>query len=161
MEKKPSFDNIQHLIHEDSKSLNIISTEGVFYFFIQIKLFLKFVLDEFVFLADSPSYIALHLSRGGESIVECYLLSPYIKKFYGIIVFGKFSCGTYVIVVFNSNIVVFPNMRNLFLIGLAIFSMALSFSSIFLGGVTVFRIPLAALKSYLLRMRILLLQDRF
>ena len=33
MEKKPSFDNIQHLIHEDSKSLNIISTEGVFYFF--------------------------------------------------------------------------------------------------------------------------------
>ena len=75
--------------------------------------------------------------------------------------FGKFSCGTYVIVVFNSNIVVFPNMRNLFLIGLAIFSMVLSFSSIFLCGVTVFRIPLAALKSYLLRMRILLLQDRF
>ena len=75
--------------------------------------------------------------------------------------FGKFSCGTYVIVVFNSNIVVFPNMRNLFLIGLAIFSMVLSFSSIFLCGVTVFRIPLATLKSYLLRMRILLIQDRF
>ena len=74
-------------------------------------------MDEFVLLADSPLHIALHLSRGGESIVECYILSPFIEKFCGIIVFGKFSCGTYVIVVFNSNIVVRLNMRNLFLIG--------------------------------------------
>ena len=62
------------------------------------------MVDEFVFLTDSPLHIALHLSRGGESIVECYILLPYIEKFCGIIVFGKFSCGTYVIVVFNSNI---------------------------------------------------------
>ena len=75
-----------------------------FIFYLQIKLFLKFVVDEFVFLTDSPLHIALHLSRGGESIVECYILLPYIEKFCGIIVFGKFSCGTYVIVVFNSNI---------------------------------------------------------
>ena len=88
-----------------------------FIFYLQIKLFLKFVVDEFVFLTDSPLHIALHLSRGGESIVECYILSPFIEKFCGIIVFGKFSCGTYVIVVFNSNIVVCLTMRNLFLIG--------------------------------------------
>ena len=96
------------------------------------------MVDEFVFLADLPFNIALHLSRGGESIVECYILSPYIEKFCGVIVFGKFSCGTYVIVVFNSSIVVFPNMRNLLLIGSASFSMVLSNSSIFLCGVTVF-----------------------
>ena len=72
-------------------------------------------------------------------------LAPYIKKIPGIIVFGKFSCGTYVIVVFNSNIVVFLKMWNLFLIGSAIFSIVLSTSSIFLWGVTVFYIPLAAL----------------
>ena len=89
------------------------------------------MVDEFVFLADSPFHIALHLSRGGESIVECYILSPYIEQFCGIIVFGEFSCGTYVIVVFNSNIVVFADMRNLFLIGSAIFSMVWSNSSIF------------------------------
>ena len=125
-----------------------------------MKLFLKFVVDEFVFLADSPLHISLHLSRGGESIVECYILSPYIEKVCCIIVFGKFSCGTYVIVVFNSNIVIFPHMRNPYLIGSAIFSMVLSNSSIFLCGVTVFRMPLAALQSYFLRIRILLVQDR-
>ena len=91
---------------------------------------------------DSPLHIALHLFRGGESIVECSILSPYIEKFCGIMVFGKFSCGTYVIVVF-------PDMRNLFLSGLAIFSMVLSSSSIFLCGVTVFHIPLALLKPLL------------
>ena len=58
-------------------------------------------------------------------------------------VFGKFSCGTYVIVVF-------PDMRNLFLIGSAIFSMVLSSSSIFLCGVTVFHIPRAAPKAALM-----------
>ena len=103
------------------------------------------MVDEFVFHADSPLHIALHLSRGGESIIECYILSAYIKKFCGIIVFGKFSYGTYVIVVFNSNIVVFPNMLNLFLISSAIFSMVLSNLLIFVCRVTVLRIPLAAL----------------
>ena len=73
------------------------------------------------------------------------VLAPYIEKVCGIIVFGKFSCGAYVIVVLNSNIMVFLNMRNFFLIGSAIFSMVLSNSSIFLCGVTMFRIPLAAL----------------
>ena len=82
-------------------------------------------------------------------------IAPYIEKFCSIIVFGKFSCGTYVIVVFNSDIVVFPNLRNLFLIGSAIFSMVLSNQSIFLCGVTVFRIPLAAFSFYFLRMGIL------
>ena len=92
------------------------------------------------FLADSPLHIALHLSRG-KSIVECYILSPYIEKFCGIILFGKFSSGTYVIVVLNSNIVVFPDMRNPFLISSVILSMVLSNLSIFLCGVTVFCIP--------------------
>ena len=71
------------------------------------------------------------------------LLAPYIEKVCCIIVFGKFSRGTYLIVVFNSNIVVFPDKRNLFLISSAIFSIVLSNSSIFLCGVTVFRIPLS------------------
>ena len=93
------------------------------------------------FLADSPLHIAMHLSRGAESIVECYILSPYIEKFCGIILFGKFSSGTYVIVVLNSNIVVFPDMRNPFLISSVILSMVLSNLSIFLCGVTVFCIP--------------------
>ena len=106
------------------------------------------MLDEFVFLADSPLHIALHLSRGGESIVECYILSPYIEKFCGIIVFGKFSYGTYVIVVLNSDIVVFLNIRNFFCDWQAIFSMLVSKFSIFLCSLTVFRIPLAALQSF-------------
>ena len=39
-------------------------------------------------------------------------LAPYVEKVSGIVVFGKFSCGTYVIVVLNSDNVVFLNMRN-------------------------------------------------
>ena len=114
-----------------------------FIFYLQIKLFLKFVVDEFVFLTDSPLHIALHLSRGGESIVECYILSPYIEKYCIWQIFMRYFY--YVFVVFNSNIVVFPDMRNLFLISSEIFSMVLSNLSIFLCGVTVFGIPLAAL----------------
>ena len=72
------------------------------------------MVDEFVFLEESPLHIVLHLSRGGESIVECYILSPDIEKVGGIIVFGKFSCGAYVTVLLNSDIVVFPDMQNLF-----------------------------------------------
>ena len=71
------------------------------------------------------------------------ILAPYIEKVWGI-VFGKFSCGTSVIVVLNSDIVVFLNMGNFFN-GLAIFSMVVSNFSIFLCSVTVFRIPLTAL----------------
>ena len=67
----------------------------------------------------------------------------YIKKIRGIIMFGTFLCGTYVILVVNFNIVIFLNLRNLSLIGWAIFSIILSNSSSFLCGVTVFRIPLA------------------
>ena len=47
---------------------------------------------------------------------------PYNEKFFGTVVFGKFACGTYVIVVLNSDIVVFLNMWNFFVIGSAIFS---------------------------------------
>ena len=74
------------------------------------------MVDEFVFLVleDLPLHIVLHLSRGGESIVECYILSPDIEKVCGIIVFGKFSCGTYVTLLLNSDIVVFPDMQNRF-----------------------------------------------
>ena len=50
--------------------------------------------------------------RLGESIEEFYIFFPYIEKFCGIVVFGKFSCGTYVTVVLNSDIVVFLNVRN-------------------------------------------------
>ena len=39
-------------------------------------------------------------------------LAPYIKKFYSIVVCAKFSCGTYVIVVLNSDIVALINKRN-------------------------------------------------
>ena len=52
-----------------------------FIFYLVIKRFLKFVVDEFVFLADSPLHIALHMSRGGESIVECFILLPYLRHF--------------------------------------------------------------------------------
>ena len=52
--------------------------------------------------------------------------------------------------VFNSDIVVFLNMRKFFVIGWAIFSMVVSNFSIFLRGVTVFRIPLAAPQSFFL-----------
>ena len=62
--------------------------------------------------------------------------------------FLKFSCGTYVIVVLNSDIVVFLNMRNFFVIGSAIFSMVVSNFSIFLRGVTVFGKSLAAPQSF-------------
>ena len=48
------------------------------------------MVDEFVFLEESPLHIVLHLSRGGESIVECYILSPDIEKVGGIIVFYLF-----------------------------------------------------------------------
>ena len=44
------------------------------------------------------------------------VLAPYIEKVCGIIVFGKFSCGSYVIGVLNSDIVVFLNMRNFLLL---------------------------------------------
>ena len=50
--------------------------------------------------------------------------------------------------IFNSNIVVFLNMRNFFVIGSAIFSMVMSNFSIFLLGVTVFGKSLAALQSF-------------
>ena len=63
----------------------------------------------------------------------------------GIIVFGKFSCGSYVIVIFNSNIVRFLKMGNLFFDWLGDFSMVLSNLSIFHCGVTVFGILLAIL----------------
>ena len=76
------------------------------------------------------------------------ILAPYIEKVCGIIVFRKFSCGTYVIVALNSDIVVFLNMRNFFVIGSAIFSMVVSNFSIFLRGVTVFGKSLAALQSF-------------
>ena len=63
--------------------------------------------------------------------------------------FRKFSGRTYVIVVLNSDIVVFLNMRNFFfVIGSAIFSMVVSNFSIFLRGVTVFGKSLAALQSF-------------
>ena len=99
------------------------------------------------------------LSCGGQSIVEFYVFSVLLWQICRISVFGKFSCGTYVIVIFNSNIVVFLNMRNFFVIGLGDFSMVVSNFSISLCSVTVFRTPLVALQSFFLRMRILLLQD--
>ena len=93
----------------------------------------------------------------GEGIVQesFTILASYIEKVCGIIMFRKFSCGTYVILALNSDIVVFLNMRNFFVIGSAIFSML-----IFLRGVTVFGKSLAALQSFFLPMRILLPQDR-
>ena len=62
--------------------------------------------------------------------------------------FAKFSCGTYVIVVLKSDIVVFLNMQNFYVIRSALFSMVVSKFSIFPCGITVFGIPLAALQSF-------------
>ena len=62
--------------------------------------------------------------------------------------FAKFSCITYELVVLNSDIVVFLNMQNFYVIGSAIFSTVVSNFSIFPCGVTVFGIPLAALQSF-------------
>ena len=55
------------------------------------------------------SNVCLGEGRVQESLT---ILARYIEKVRGIIVFGKFSCGTYVIVLLNSDIVVFLNMRN-------------------------------------------------
>ena len=46
-------------------------------------------------------------------------------------VFAKFSCGTYVIVVLNSDIVALINKRNFFVFGSVIFNMVLLNLSIF------------------------------
>ena len=62
------------------------------------------------------------LYRGGRVEKSFTFLAPYIGKFCGIVVFGKFSCGTYVIVVLNSDIVVFLNIRIFSVIGSVIFS---------------------------------------
>ena len=61
-ERKKNRHLIRFNIHKDGKSLNIISTEGGFYFLSRLnKLFLKFVIDEFLYcIADSPLHIALH-----------------------------------------------------------------------------------------------------
>ena len=61
-------------------------------------------------------------------------------------VFGKFLCGTYVIVVLNSDIVVFLNMRNFLLLAWRVLGWSkLSNLSIFLFCIKEFGIPLAAL----------------
>ena len=100
------------------------------------------------------------LSRGGESIVEFYILSPYIEKVCGIIVFAKFSCGTSVIVVLNSDIVVYLKMRNFLLLARRFLAWLCPIVRFFHCSVTVFGRPLPALQSFFfLRMRILLLQD--
>ena len=79
------------------------------------------------------------LSRGRESIEEFTFLAPYIEKFCGIVVFGKFSCGTCVIVVLISDIVVFLNMRIFLLLArLFLAWLKLSNLSIFLFGFTEF-----------------------
>ena len=57
-------------------------------------------------------------------------------------VFAKFSCGTYVTVVLNSDIVALINKRNFLFFGSVIFSMVLLNLSIFLCGVTECGIPL-------------------
>ena len=64
-------------------------------------------------------------------------LAPYIEKLYSIVVFAKFSCGTYVIVVLNSDIVALINKQNVLLLArwfLAWFC--------WICGVTEFGIPL-------------------
>ena len=53
----------------------------------------------------------MFVSERGEYRGLLLFLASYIEEFCGIVVFGKFSCGTYVIVVLNSDIVVFLNMR--------------------------------------------------
>ena len=55
--------------------------------------------------------------------------------------FVIFSCGTCVIVVLNSDIVVFRNIQNFYVIGSTIFSMVVSNFSIFLCCVMVFGRP--------------------
>jgi len=61
------------------------------------------------------------------------------------VVLGQFSCGSYVIVVLNSDIVVFLNIRIFLLLARWFLAwLKLSNLSIFLFGVTEFSIPLAA-----------------
>ena len=57
-------------------------------------------------------------------------------------VFAKFSCGTYVIVVLNSDIVALIKQAEFFVFRSVIFSMVLLNLSIFLCAVTEFGIPL-------------------
>ena len=100
------------------------------------------------------------LSRGGESIVEFYIFSTLhweILRYGGVWqIFVRYlcNCGLEFWYWGNSKHVEF------FVIGSAIFSMVVSNFSISLCSVTVFRIPLAALQSFFLHMRIPLPQDR-
>ena len=73
------------------------------------------------------------LSWRGESMVE---------KFYSIVVFAKFSCGTYVIVVLNSDIVALINKRNFLFLARWFLAWFCWICRFFLCGFTEFGIPL-------------------
>ena len=89
------------------------------------------------------------LSRGGESIVECYILSPYIEK-----VCRRHYCVCQIFMRYFCNCGLefwycgISKHAEFFVIGSAIFSMVVSNCSIFHCSVTVFGIPLAALQSF-------------
>ena len=101
------------------------------------------------------------LSRGGESIVEFYILSPYIEKVCGIIVFAKFSCGISVIVVLNSDIVLYLNMRNFLLLARRFLACLCPIFRFFIAVLRCSVYPAPSRSStFFLRMRILLPQAR-
>ena len=69
-------------------------------------------------------------------------LAPYIEKLYSIVVFAKFSCGTYVIVVLNSDIVALINKRNFLFLARWFLAWFCWICRFFLCGFTEFGIPL-------------------
>ena len=100
------------------------------------------------FLADSPLYIALHLSRGQESIVEFYISSALHwenSRYYCVWqIFMRYLCNCGLEFWYCG----ISKHAEFLVIGWAIFSMVVSNYSIFLRGFTVFGIPQAALQSF-------------
>ena len=100
------------MIHEDWTLLQIISTEGVFYFLSSDKTFSKICGRWIRFPCGfTITYCSAYVSGRGEYSWVFHFIAL-LETFCGIIVFGKFSCGPYVIVVLNCDTVVFLNMRN-------------------------------------------------
>ena len=92
------------------------------------------------------TYCSAYVSGRGEYSWVFHFIAL-LGTFCGIIVFGKFSCGPYVIVVLNCDTVVFLNMRNFLWLARRFLVWCVNFS-IFHCGFTVFRIPLTALESF-------------
>ena len=102
------------------------------------------------------------LSRGGESTVEVYIFSAlHWESLRNYCVWQIFIWYfNYVLVVLNSDIVVFLNIRNFFVIGRRFLACLYRISRFFFALLRCSVYPKPLFNLFFLRMRILLLQDR-